>query len=111
MRFDLKKPCKDCPFLKGNSFEQSLSKERVQLIVEDISSNKTFPCHKHEKPLQNCVGSALFVKNQQIANSSLQIAQRLGIYDETTLGLKKGTELYGSIEEMLNAYKSKNSLL
>jgi hypothetical protein len=105
MKFDMKKPCKNCPFIKGNCFEQSLSRERVSMIIEDISTDKTFPCHKHESPEQNCVGSALFVKKLEISNSMLQIAQRLRLYDESSLGLRKGTELYDNQQEMLNSYK------
>lgn len=105
MRFDLKKPCKDCPFIKGNSFEQSLSRQRVSLILEDIKDNKTFPCHKHQSPEQNCAGSALFVRKQGIPNSMLQIAERLGLGNPSKLSLRKETELYETEKQMIGAYK------
>ena len=50
MRFDLKKPCKNCPFLKPSVQPMNkgwLSKERAQGIIDNLlHQGGTFPCHK-----------------------------------------------------------------
>lgn len=103
MRFDLKKPCKDCPFTKGNCFEQGLPRKRVQQIIDDISSDKTFPCHKHNDSSQQCAGATIMVQQENMPNQSLQIAERLGISKPKNLSGKD--KIYSSINEMLNSYR------
>lgn len=50
MRFDLKKPCKNCPFLKASVQPANkgwLSKGRAQGIIDSLLYHGgTFPCHK-----------------------------------------------------------------
>lgn len=44
--FSLKRPCKDCPFRKGEKMNESLGKERMEEIVNSLHEDKIFSCHK-----------------------------------------------------------------
>lgn len=89
MRFDLKKPCKDCPFIVGSSTNRTLAEGRITEIVKDITEeNATFSCHKtinyDERDMsteQHCAGALIYAKKSGKPNTMLQIAERFGIYD------------------------------
>lgn len=89
MKFDLKTPCPDCPFVKGSSTNRTLDPERIQGIVHDIKHDATFTCHKTlEQPVevqQHCAGALIFLENGEHPNNMLRIAERLGLYDYTKL--------------------------
>lgn len=105
MRFDLTKPCKECPFLKTSNY---LRKERVKQIIEDISqNNKTFQCHKtldSKITDQHCSGALIILEklNLAIKNNTLMIAERLGIYNHKKLNFK--APVYNNFEEMINGH-------
>lgn len=92
MKFDLKKPCKDCPFIKGSSTNRTLSKERLDGIVDDISNNDmTFTCHKTlnlpEREQQHCAGALIYLEREDNPNQMMRIAERLGLYDRRELNM------------------------
>ncbi len=43
MKFNLKRPCKDCPFLKSNGY---LRRTRAIEIAEVLRNDASFSCHK-----------------------------------------------------------------
>lgn len=92
MKFDLRTPCPDCPFLCGSSTNRSLDPERIQGIVTDIKNNATFTCHKTldlPTPVQqHCAGALIFLENGEHPNNMLRIAERLVLYDHTRLNRK-----------------------
>lgn len=105
MQFDLKKPCKDCPFIRGNSFEKSLGRTRVEQIANDtVLGDKTFQCHKTlDKNAQHCVGAIVMAeKINPGGNLSLRLAKLAGA-DFTKI---TADDVYDSVEEMLDAYSS-----
>lgn len=85
MKFDLKKPCKDCPFIKGSSTNISLAEGRIPGIVQDLRQDKSFTCHKtleaprHDQ--QHCAGALIYLEREQRPNQMMRIAERLGLYD------------------------------
>jgi hypothetical protein len=85
MRFDLKTPCKDCPFIKGSSTNTTLAEGRLEGIVDDIRNDMTFACHKTlEKPKseqQHCGGALIFLEKENRPNQMMRIAERFGKYD------------------------------
>lgn len=93
MQFTLKKPCKDCPFLRTENMFASLTKDRMLDITHAITNeNKTFTCHKTlnmpKMEQQHCAGALLYQRYHAAhkrQNDMLQIAERLGIYDPTTV--------------------------
>lgn len=92
MKFDLKKPCKDCPFIKGSSTNLTLSEERLDDIVNDISNNDmTFTCHKTldlaKSEQQHCAGALIFLEREDNPNQMMRIAERLGLYDRRELNM------------------------
>lgn len=44
--YNLKAPCKECPFRSDGAFTGSLGKRRIEGIVENIRNDGFFPCHK-----------------------------------------------------------------
>lgn len=89
MKFNLKKPCKDCPFLKGSSTNITLDEERLDGIVSDIRNDMSFTCHKTlelpSREQQHCAGTLVFLERENNPNQMMRIAERIGIYDRTKL--------------------------
>ncbi|RST57658.1 hypothetical protein D5F11_021600 [Siminovitchia terrae] len=89
MKFDLKTPCKDCPFIKGSSTNKTLAEDRIEGIVDDIRAGMTFTCHKtlqkHTSEQQHCAGALIFLEKENKPNQMMKIAERLGLYDHRKL--------------------------
>lgn len=91
MKFDLKQPCKDCPFIKGSSTNGTLADGRIESIIDDIRKDASFTCHKtleqpkHEQ--QHCAGAVIFLEKEGRANQMMRIAERLGFYDHKKMKL------------------------
>lgn len=85
MKFDLKIPCKDCPFIKGSSTNITLSEDRLEEIKEGLENDQTFICHKTlDSPSpqqQHCAGALIYLEKQERPNQMMRIAERLGRYD------------------------------
>lgn len=101
MNFDLKKPCKNCPFRKAGAIY--LSPGRLEGIVEDLKRHDqhTFQCHKtvHSKrggvweqnedtgeteyiPSGNesaCMGAIAYMFRDQDSSVATRLALALGI--------------------------------
>lgn len=83
--FDLKKPCKDCPFIKDGTMIRSLGEGRMDEIKESLLNDLSFPCHKtvdyehgsREKE-QHCAGAMIWLYKQDRPNQIMRIAERLG---------------------------------
>lgn len=86
MMFNLKKPCKDCPFHKESFMRSTLSEGRMEEIVHGlIVEEGTFHCHKtthgKAKTEQHCAGAILMIENHSTkATQPLRMAERLGLY-------------------------------
>jgi hypothetical protein len=86
--FEIKKACKDCPFRKGSSTDQTLAPGRVKGIVEDLYRDMSFHCHKtldETNQIHNdskfCRGSLLYMEREGVKNQMMQVGFRLGLYD------------------------------
>ena len=98
MNFNLQKPCKDCPFIKGSSTNRSLADGRIREIVNSITSeDASFTCHKtlgydgRKVPQQHCAGAMIFLERigtHGRPNQAMRIAERLRIYDRTKLDIE-----------------------
>jgi hypothetical protein len=80
MRFDLVRPCGDCPFRSDNPF--SLSRERVLEILGDVNDRQWWPAASF--PCQ-CAGVMAILHRERRWNQAMQIAQRLGMWDPMKL--------------------------
>lgn len=87
--FQCKKPCPDCPFVKGSSTNQSLDEDRIPSIVASLQNNHTFSCHKtipaytgnsytHE---QHCAGALAYLVRHGDVSPLIRFAQSLGLVD------------------------------
>lgn len=110
MRFDLTRPCKDCPF--RTDIRPYLHPERAREIAEYMTKEgKTFPCHKtvtYDGPRdrskeQHCAGALIFAENTGGVerNQMLRIAMRLRIFDPEALDTT--SPVYRSVEDMVRA--------
>jgi hypothetical protein len=114
MRFDLRKPCPQCPFRP--SAGSYLHPARAREIAEAVTKgNVTFTCHKtisgeiededaddqvyrpgHGD--QMCAGATLFIEKCGVSNQMLQIAERLGLRDPNRVIPIE--DIYESVEDM-----------
>lgn len=89
MRFDLKRPCKDCPFLCGSSTNMSLSESRMNEIKEGLLNDSSFTCHKTldlpRNKQQHCAGAMIFLERLNKPNQMMRIAERLRMYNHREL--------------------------
>lgn len=95
MKFDLKKPCKDCPFIKGSSTNVTLEEGRLSSIVEDIQyRDSSFVCHKtlgydgKTVPEQHCAGALIYLERigrYGRPNQAMRFGERFGLYKREEL--------------------------
>jgi hypothetical protein len=114
MRFDLRKPCPQCPFRP--SAGGYLHPERAREIALAVTEgNVTFTCHKtisgeiddEDEGIyrpgfgdQMCAGAMAFIEKCGAPNQMLQIAERLGLRDPDRLLPAALDDIYGSVDEM-----------
>lgn len=89
MKFDLKKPCTECPFVCGSSTHQTLEEGRVAGIIEAIRDEKTFTCHKtldfETRSQQFCGGALQFLEREDRRTLPVKMAMVFGWYDPKQL--------------------------
>lgn len=88
MKFDLTKPCKECPFRSDRP--GYLHPERVEEITDALMSDHTFQCHKTIKSGvddQHCAGALIFLEANERPNQMMRIMERLGAYDRSKLDM------------------------
>lgn len=91
MKYNLTKPCAECPFLIENNFTF------VSLLGH---SSGEFPCHKACKndedtgeyvprndKTPHCAGALIFLEKQDRPHQMMRICERLGLYDRTKLDM------------------------
>ena len=97
MNFNLKKPCKNCPF--RSDIRPFLTVERAEEIFDGlIYSQGTFACHKTTvssdeddcemvttQKSEHCAGALILLEKLEMPNQMMRIAERLGAYDHTQL--------------------------
>lgn len=79
--FNLKKPCKDCPFLKNSDMRHSLMPGRLEDIISDLLSNdyKNFRCHKTiDYANQDESGELIRSPEEQLCYGSMIFLQKIG---------------------------------
>jgi hypothetical protein len=98
MKFELVRPCKDCPFRSDITFY--LTPKRVREILDSITTRQqTFSCHKtnsfeddgeivETKDSQHCAGAMILLERINRPNQMMRIAERLRIYDRAKLEME-----------------------
>lgn len=87
MRFNLKRPCAECPF---RTDKNHLSAERAAEIASGLlEGDASFSCHKtldyegddgegvHTSETEHCAGAAIFLMHQDMPNQIMRIAYRM----------------------------------
>lgn len=113
MKFELKRPCKDCPFRNDKPHQKGwLGKERATAIYEGLLDGGCFPCHKthdyadddtgkfqHQEGHQFCAGALIMLENENMTfqSQALRMAVRLRLYrpdnlDKNSPVFKNGDE-------------------
>lgn len=109
--FDLKRPCRNCPFRKGHGSQFRLGRERVM----EIAKATAFQCHKTvdydhwadeakragDRP-QQCAGLMAVLYRDGRDNQITQIAERLLGYDPSQLDPRG--EAYETLDDALTAH-------
>jgi len=87
MKFDLTKPCVNCPFRSDKP--GFLHPERVKEITDALFNDQTFQCHKtiNNGKSQHCAGAMIFLEANEAPNQMMRIMGRLGAYDYTKLDM------------------------
>ncbi len=107
MNFNLKKPCKDCPFLKSK--ERFLCDSRYKEIAEDLVNDKSFSCHKtndfdsegmaiETTKTEHCAGALIMLEKMDNPNQFMNIGRFFGLYDPSNLDMN--SDVYDSFNEM-----------
>lgn len=111
MKFDLKTPCKECPF--RNDILPYLSTERAEEIGEAILSDQTFTCHKHTHSLgyegkaeQHCAGATIILEKEEQPNQMMRWMERIGMYDRTKLDMQ--APIYDTVDNFIDAVEDFN---
>jgi hypothetical protein len=106
--FDLKRPCSNCPFRKGQGHLFMLELERLT----EIRNQSAFQCHKTvdyhdngsspgDRP-QQCAGLMAVLSRENADNQIMQIAQRLGHLNASELD--PDHEAYETWADVLDAH-------
>lgn len=98
MDFTMKTPCPNCPF--RTDINGYLTGARIEGIIDELFSGKSFTCHKTTVPsdnedgeqvdgpnAQHCAGALIFLEHQDAPNQMMRIAERLGMYDRNKLDM------------------------
>jgi hypothetical protein len=113
--FDLKRPCNNCPFVRGNGELFGLHPERILEIV----NGPAFQCHKtvdythHDDPIlrqgqspQQCAGLMSLLRKIGRPNQIMRVAEYFGVnlnhlYDGNT---------YDNLQEVLDAHTGNEAM-
>lgn len=111
MKFDLVRPCSNCPF--RSDIPAYLNKKRAKEITDAlILQQATFSCHKTNKfddegnaietrDTQHCAGAMIFLEKLGRPNQLMRIAERFGGYDHTKLDMQ--APIFRTPAEMIKA--------
>jgi len=119
MKFDMTRPCDDCPF-RNDLPKGYLRSDRVREIVKSLFNQRAFPCHKTTvsreteecddaddrvvgPDSQACAGSEIFLLKQNKSTQLGRIMERLGLAAK----LDVSAPVCGSLKEMLAVHKRK----
>jgi len=118
MKFDMKRPCNGCPFLKGEGGPVRLTSGRVREVMHYAIDNPgaSFPCHKSvnyedegygddedmggrpENPQERqCAGATIFSLRVGKPNQLTRVMGRLGTLKQLDLS----SNVFDSEKEML----------
>lgn len=110
MKFNLKRPCDNCPFRNDKPFY--LNPERAEEIADSLLGDKSFSCHKtngfdddgdavETDESEHCAGAMILLEKLDRPNQMMRICERLRIYDRRKLDMD--APVFDSFEEFIEA--------
>lgn len=96
MKFTRSEPCAECPFLK--KYKHGYTEERLNEFA-----SSAFPCHKtaeligDEEGMEEyrigsksvaCAGALIYAEKRGVSTQTMQIAERLGLYEKKILNME-----------------------
>ena len=109
MKYDLKRPCADCPF--RSDIRAYLHPDRAREIGEGLLyHNYSFSCHKtttsvgkdnHDKNAQHCAGALIFCEKNERPHQMMRIAERIGMYDYKKLDME--SPMFDTLDDFIDA--------
>ena len=111
MKFQLRKPCSNCPF-RSDAARLPLREARAQDLADGLDRS-TFTCHKTavydaesdemvEGPnAQHCAGALIMLEHEGSPSQAMRIAERLRIYDRRVLDME--SPVFRSRDEFVEA--------
>ena len=110
----LKRPCGDCPFLRGSDFETSMVRGRAQDIADGLRGGGEFACHKttgvrggsgNPRDRRFCAGALGTMENEGTAveNQMFRIGVRLGLIEDPEDAEWLG-EVYDSLDDWVDVH-------
>lgn len=74
MRFDMQRPCNNCPFSLAPWAVRFLGRERAAEIAESLQAGATFPCHK--TTLEDERGGRIIHPNEQMCAGAMIVCEK-----------------------------------
>lgn len=107
MKFELTKPCKDCPF-RTDCLKGWLGRGRAIEIAHSLTAlQQSFPCHKTTEETgnpkngeQHCAGALIMLEHMEKPNQMMRIAERLRFYDR--FKLKMSAPVFTDTDEFID---------
>lgn len=113
MKFNLKKPCSDCPFRKDVT--GFLGEARTKDITDVLKNDGTFACHKttglktgKKVPAikhSHCAGAMLLLEKEQGINSNLPLRLAIAFGWLQVDALQGADLIFDTFQEMINHHK------
>lgn len=110
MNYNLKKPCKHCPF-RTDCRKGWLGESRADEIADSLERQQSFPCHETTEfyedgeavqtpEEEHCAGAMILLQSLGIPNQMMRIAHRLGIFNPDELDMQ--SPVFETMEDFID---------
>lgn len=107
--FNLKTPCKNCPF-RTDCPQGWLGTRRAAQIANALESDQFFPCHETTdsddegsacvvQKTQACAGATVLLEKLNLPNQMMRICEGLGDYDPKKMDME--APVFGDFDEFI----------
>ena len=106
--FDLKSPCKRCPFRKNMHY---LRRDRAESIAKAITDgDKPFTCHKMDRGKnvkdglpQQCAGAMILLEKLDRPNQMMRVGAAFGVYQRDKMNMS--APVCDTVDEFIENHK------
>lgn len=102
----LHRPCAHCPFRRD--IAPYISAGKAQSIIESLQAGQSFVCHEticcvNPTRRLHCAGALIIMQKSGVANTWVQLCQRLGFDDLEKLDMD--APVYASLDEFVQRHR------